>query len=222
MRRRVCDRHQVARQTVLDCISTTVFSLEWEYTEPNHLTMKYHLLLLLILITGCVPTNQFKKEQALVVNESSGFYLGWGIITANHVTAESDQVVIKDATKEFTGVVVMRDTLNDLCYIKYANPKYYDFEIGSVNTRDKVYSVSNPFGLYFSELSGEVQSIDREENGQWRIQIGIDVYYGSSGSAVYNGHGRIVGMIVEAVPGTRFTIIVPANQILLFFKRYHD
>lgn len=179
--------------------------------------MKIILFCASLLITSCFTTAKFQKEQAVIVNGASGFYLADGIITANHV-ADGTFVLVQDVYHEFTGIVVARDTLNDLCFIKYENPKFWDFTISSVNTRDKVYSVGNPARLYYSEISGEVQSVDREEDGQWRIQIGIDVYFGSSGSAVYNSSGNLVGMISKAIPGTRFAFIIPSNQIFLFVK----
>lgn len=182
-------------------------------------TMKTITIILLVVLTGCYAP-RFQKDQAVCVNGSSGFRIDQFVCTANHVATE-DFAVIKDQfRKEEIGIVVARDTVNDIALIKVKDPKFYDYTVGTPRTKDKVNTIANPIGLEFSEISGEVQNVDRMDNeGTHLIQIGIDVYFGSSGAAVYNNRGQFIGMIVQVIPGTRFTFIVPAYHIVALIKR---
>ena len=185
--------------------------------------MKYLLLFGLALgILSCASIPTFQKQQAVIVNNGgSGFKIDSFICTAAHVVDDNFFASIKDYYgKEFVALVVYRDTVQDIAILKYHNPTYYQYSVSTPEVKQLVHSISNPLNLYFSEVSGEVQNLERkDEDGVILIQIGIDVYYGSSGSAVYDGSGAIVGMIVRAIPGTRFTFIVPSNQISLALSR---
>lgn len=177
----------------------------------------------MLLFTGCIQQRVcFRKEQAVIVNMSSGFKIAEYIITANHVATEDTVLVNELNYVHYFGVVIDRDTVNDIALISPIERSYHywDYSIGTPDIRGHVYAVSNPMMLSYSEVEGEVQNVDRKGNGKVFIQIGIDVYYGSSGSAVYNGRGQIIGMIVEAIPGTRFTFLVPINKIETLLRKH--
>lgn len=115
-------------------------------------------------------------------------------------------------------LVVKRDTLNDICLIKIGDGDYWDYSTATPTSRGKVYSVANPAGLNFSELEGYIQNVDQSIDGKTFIQIGIDVYWGSSGSAIYNSKGNLIGILVRAIPGTRFAFVVPIQKVVLLIK----
>lgn len=173
------------------------------------------LLFVFLLGTGCIQHRVcFQKEQAVVVNMSSGFKIAQYVVTANHVATEDTVIVSEQNNTHYFGYVIARDTANDIALIEpMMKSKYWDYTPGTPSIRGHVYAISNPMLLEYSEVEGEVQNVDRRGNGKVYIQIGIDVYYGSSGSAVFNGHGQIIGMIVQAIPGTRFTFLVPFSKI---------
>lgn len=177
------------------------------------------LLLLALVFTGCVTTAKFQKEQAVCVNQASGFMINQYVVTANHVADGTFVVVRHYDGKEECGVVVARDLNNDIALIQLEHPRFYDYDVGTPNVKDAVNTIANPMGLSFSEMSGEVQNVDRDDEGQLLIQIGIDVFFGSSGAPVFNDSGQLLGMIVKAVPGTRFTFIVPIHKIVLLIKK---
>ena len=183
--------------------------------------MKYILILLILTgLIGCSTSARFTAEQAVVVNSSSGFMLDNYVITANHVAVTNEVIVRERHKKECVGIVVARDPYNDIALIKIKYHKYYDYTIGEPRIHKSVYSVSNPMGLEFSVLQGYVQSVERiDENGAHFIQIGIDVFWGSSGSAIYNDKGQLIGMVSKVVPGTRFTFIIPGNKIHALIKK---
>lgn len=180
------------------------------------------LPLFLLLFTGCIQQRVcFLKEQAVVVNMSSGFKIAQYVVTANHVATEDTVLVNERNNVHYFGTVVARDTVNDIALI-YPTVKihhFWPYAQGTPSIRGHVFAISNPMMLEYSEVEGEVQNVERHGNGKVFIQIGIDVYYGSSGSAVTNGHGQIIGMIVEAIPGTRFTFLVPFFKIDSFIKQ---
>lgn len=180
--------------------------------------MKY-LPLLFILITGCATSSIFRTDSAVLVNESSGFKIDRFIATANHV-AEADTVIITDYWgRKYTGTIVARDTTNDIALITYPRAIYVDYSTATIRTREKVYSVGSPFMLTFTESEGMVQNIERTDDIVTYIQIGIDVGWGSSGSPVFNGKRRLVGMIVRAMPGTRFTFITDIQNVILLIQK---
>lgn len=174
------------------------------------------LLWFIVLCTGCIQHNvYFQKDQAVVVNASSGFKIAQYVVTANHVATEDTVLISERNNIHYFGAVVARDTINDIALITplIKHIHYWDYTPGTPCVRGYVYAISNPMGLEYSEVEGQVQNVERRGNGKVFIQIGIDVYYGSSGSAVCNAKGQLIGMIVEAIMGTRFTFLVPFYKI---------
>lgn len=177
------------------------------------------LLILAVVFTGCVTTAKFQKEQAVIIAESSGFKIDKYVVSASHV-AKSDTVLIVDYWgKECMGLVVARDTINDIALIAYPNAKFVDYTTATVLARESIFSIGSPMGLFFTESEGKVQNVERTDDIVTYIQIGIDVGWGSSGSPVYDGKQRLVGMIVRAIPGTRFTFMTDIQNIVLLINK---
>lgn len=186
--------------------------------------MKYLKFLIPLLLVSCiVSTPRFDKRQALKVNGASGFKLDRYLVSANHVVSSPFAAIEDKDGNEYIAAVVARDTANDIVLLQAHTAEYWQYSIAEVHVHETVCSVGNPSRLWYSEMCGEVEAVDRQDaRGKDFIQIGIDVYWGSSGSAVFDAKGRIVGMIVEAIPGTRFTFLIEANKIQLLIKKTNN
>lgn len=177
--------------------------------------------LCVVLITSCMTTARFNKTDAVSVNHASGFKMDHYIVTCNHV-ADGTFVLISDFRgEEFTGVVVARDLVNDICLIKYPKSKdFVDYTPAGVHIGQKVYCIGNPLGLSYSEMSGEVQAVNRTQlNGGEAVQLSLDGNYGASGAPVFDSRGRLVGVAESFIPGTRFTFIIPIQKVVLLIKK---
>lgn len=141
------------------------------------------------------------------------------IVTANHVAPEATALVKEKGGTLKSYPVVRRDLLHDICLIKMTDGEYWDYSTASPNVKDKVYSVANPGGFEFSYIEGYVQNVEQTIDGQTFIQIGIDAYFGSSGSAICTSSGQIIGVLVEILPTTRFAMVVPIYHVVALIKR---
>jgi len=115
----------------------------------------------------------------------------------------------------------------DICILRI-NGKIYGEEISPYNnstvvpTGTEVYHVGNLFGsLNYSVTSGIISHNSRGLFGE-RIQVDIDVTFGSSGGGIFTkDKGEYVGMVTEkATRDSSIAIIIPIKKIIKWLEVY--
>ncbi len=148
----------------------------------------------------------------------SGFFVAQDIIATNlHVIKNSDEGVVKivgqQTLYEILGVVGV-DEKNDLALLKVAKIRGRAMSLNyddSTAIGDEVYAVGSPQGLEGTFSQGIVSSI-RKSSKQDLIQITAPISEGSSGGAVLNDRGEVVGVAVGAIEsGQSLNFAIPVS-----------
>ena len=100
---------------------------------------------------------------------------------------------------------------NDLIILKIESPDQTTVDtsvlpIGnsdSVHTGDTIYAVGNPAGLEGTISDGIISGIRQQDVLYKRIQITAPISPGSSGGAVLNTDGEVIGVSVQVLPSLR-------------------
>ena len=157
------------------------------------------------------------------------------IITNSHVVGDNSvvgilfrQAIRHDKTalrKEdiFLAKVVKTDLIRDLALLKVVStpPGLTFAQLGSlpdVETGQDVFAISHPEGLPWSYTEGVISQIRpkyewRSESGTVHratmIQTQTVVSFGSSGAPLFDGNGRLIGIVVSSAgPGLNFAIAI--------------
>lgn len=137
----------------------------------------------------------------------SGFFVTQDIVVTNfHVIEGTSEGVIKivgqDGTYDILGTVGV-DKENDLVLLKLKDVKGKPLPLNrddSIAIGDEVFAVGNPKGLEGTFSQGIVSSI-RKSSKENLLQITAPISSGSSGGAVLNDKGEVVGVAVGAIEG---------------------
>ena len=145
----------------------------------------------------------------------SGFFVGEGEIVTNfHVVERAEEGAAKlfgqNEWYEIEGYTAL-NVDNDLIILKIKDPDETIIDtpalslgnIGNVRTGDPIYAVGNPAGLEGTISDGIISGIRHPNPSQdqryTRLQITAPISPGSSGGAVLNTKGEVIGVSVTGV-----------------------
>ena len=146
----------------------------------------------------------------------SGFFVGEGEIATNfHVVEGADKGRAKlfgqDQWYEIEGYTAL-EVDNDLIILKIKSPDQTIVDTpvlplgdsDNVHIGDSIYAVGNPVGLEGTISDGIISGIRHRDPSQGtyytRIQITAPISPGSSGGAVLNTKGEVIGVSVSVIP----------------------
>ena len=178
------------------------------------------LIVFCLCLTGC-GVGRYNTSNVVIVNESTGFLIDSFVCTAAHVVDGEQFAVIRYQNgKEDCATVVAIDQKSDIALLKVDKPVFVPYDIADPHIRETVVAIANPAHLWFSELEGKIQGIERiDEFGTPLIQVSIDGFWGASGGPILNQNGELIGVISKFIPGTRFTFVVPIQKVVLLIKK---
>jgi len=150
----------------------------------------------------------------------SGFFIAEDVVVTNfHVikeTTEGDAKVYgQEKIYEVLGVVGI-DEKNDLALLKIKGIKGKALKLNtddSIAIGDEVFAVGNPKGLEGTFSQGIVSSIRKTEKSNL-MQITASISAGSSGGAILNNKGEVVGVAVGAIEsGQSLNFAIPVSLL---------
>jgi S1-C subfamily serine protease len=212
-------------------------------TKTTMYKIKTLLYFIIAIIPTCVFGQELTADQiyekvndAIVVVYSYGFdglkhSQGSGIIlnskgivvTNYHIFAGSERIEIKRRdTLIINSGIIGASIEKDILIIKLDESKYPDIPIAEENTLkvgQKVYAIGSPFGLENTMSEGIVSGLrelkEFEERKNEFIQITASASPGSSGGAVLNSRGELIGMIRMGIDiGENLNFAIPVSDIL--------
>jgi len=148
----------------------------------------------------------------------SGFFItSDGIAVTNyHVIegASSAKIVLSDSQKEYTVAGVLNySEKEDWAVIKVNGSGFTPLEIGeksSVVGGANVYAIGSPLGLQNTISQGIISNVEREIGGTTYIQCTVAISNGSSGGALINKYGQVIGITTASVEsGQSVNLAVP-------------
>ncbi len=152
------------------------------------------------------------------VKSGSGFFVAEDIVATNfHVIKETTEGYAKiygqDKIYKVLGIVGT-DEKNDLALLKISGIKGKSLGLNtddSIAIGDEVFAVGNPEGLEGTFSQGIVSSIRKTDKFNL-LQITASISEGSSGGAVLNDKGEVVGVAIGAIDsGQSLNFAIPVS-----------
>ncbi|WP_343188356.1 Do family serine endopeptidase [Buchnera aphidicola (Ceratoglyphina bambusae)] len=157
----------------------------------------------------------------VIIDSKKGY-----VVTNNHVISDANDIQVKlNDGRYFNAKIVGADINSDIAVIKLENPKNLTeikfFDSDKVKIGDYAIAIGNPYGLGNTATYGIVSAICRNglniENYENFIQTDAAINKGSSGGALVNLNGELIGLNTailspkEGNIGIGFSI--PSNMI---------
>ena len=200
---------------------------------------KKHLSIIFLIAVLITPTISFadadkifkENNKAVVVVETynkegkplmqgSGFIVraDGAVVTNYHVISNAKVIKIKvgDKILNVEGLIYS-DKENDLVILKAKGEKLQTVRLGDIakaNIGEKVYVISSPEGLENTISDGILSGIREITSDKKVLQITAPISPGSSGGAVFNNSGEVIGIatsIIEKAQNLNFAM--PVNLI---------
>lgn len=152
----------------------------------------------------------------------SGFFIDSNgtAVTNFHVIEKAYYAKVKTIDGKIMNVlgVYSVDTVNDLAIIKVDGSGFSYLETADSDklvTGATVYAIGNPKGLESTLSQGLISHMNRKINGVNFIQTSAQISAGSSGGALIDVYGRVVGITTgQFRDGQNLNLAVPINQTL--------
>ena len=176
-----------------------------------------------------IGTGDGVSGSGVVVSNSGLIVTNWHVVEGESTVG----VVFKQAIRQdkialkkediFLAKVLKTDLIRDLALLKIVSipPGLTFAQLGSlpdVETGQDVFAISHPEGLPWSYTEGVISQIRpkyewKSEDGKVHrstmIQTQTVVSFGSSGAPLFDGNGRLIGIVVStAGPGLNFAIAI--------------
>ena len=154
-------------------------------------------------------------------SSGSGFFIdSRGVAVTNHHVIEdalaATATLTDGRTLPITGVLFF-DEVTDFAVIQVEGRDFPTLPVGNsaaVAGGEKVYSIGSPEGLQNSISDGIISNPRREDIGGY-IQTTAPISHGSSGGALINDRGQVVGVTVGSIEaGQNLNFAVPINAVL--------
>ena len=167
---------------------------------------------------------RFSKSMVLIETgtaRGSGFIItadGF-ILTNSHVVGGQKTVTVKmiEENKVYSNVEVVKDnTIRDMALLKIKEAGSFSPVVlgdsDQVQIGERVVVIGNPLGVLENTVSDGLVSAVRENNGTKMLQISAPISHGSSGGAMFNARGEVVGITTSgANEGQNLNFAVAIN-----------
>jgi tetratricopeptide (TPR) repeat protein len=195
------------------------------------------LKILLILVCGAILSQEelpadkiFEKvDNSIVVilayDREGNVFQGSGVVIDNkgtivtnyHVCKDADRIEIKHYSKEIKHVEIYKyDEVKDILFLKINESIFTPISLGSSNTLktgQRVYAVGSPEGYENSISEGIISGFRTDENNVKLIQMTTPITEGSSGGAVLNSKGELIGLSVSGQHEGSLYFAIPINDV---------
>lgn len=140
------------------------------------------------------------------------------VVTNYHVCKDASKIDIKHYSKELRNVKVFKyDEVKDILILKIEDASFTPITCGnsgSLKAGQRVYAVGSPEGYENSISEGIISGFRTDENNVKLIQMTCPITDGSSGGAVVNSKGELIGLSVSGQHEGSLYFAVPINDVL--------
>ena len=152
----------------------------------------------------------------------SGFFISSdGLAVTNyHVVANSSKIEIRTSDKKtYNDIkIIALDETNDLALLKINGTGFSYLEAGDssgVKQGQQVFAIGSPLGLENTMSQGIISNASRALDGVTFIQIAVPIAPGSSGGALINEQGRVIGVTTAGFTNANadLNLAIPINAI---------
>ena len=202
-------------------------------TKPAPMLKKFMPTVVNIFVRGEMPPGSIPAQQpssrlnqkfeelgsGVIIDAKNGY-----IVTNAHVikNAQSITITLSDG-RSLRAKIIGYDPLSDLAVLQITAKRLKSASFGDsdkLQIGDSVYAIGSPFGLQQTVTSGVVSALERSEPGipfDNLIQTDASINMGSSGGALANTKGELVGintMIIAPLPiSSGIGLAIPSNVV---------
>lgn len=199
-----------------------------------------YIIFILTFLSSKINPQSLKTEQifrdasrSVVVIYAYDFYdnlsaLGSGVVINNkgliatnyHILQGNHRIEISHYDKRISNVeIVGMDKDKDILILRINNDKFPAIKIGetkSLTVGQRIYAIGNPKGLENTISEGIISGFRNLDNtGNDLIQITASISPGSSGGAVVNTEGKLIGIsTLSIVDGQNLNFAIPITEVL--------
>jgi len=139
------------------------------------------------------------------------------IVTNYHVCKDANRIEIKHYGKEFKNVdIFLSDERKDILVLKISDNPLNPIELGNSNDLkpgQRVYAVGSPEGYENSISEGIISGFRTDENNLKLIQMTTPITDGSSGGAILDSKGELIGLSVSGQHEGNLYFAIPVNDV---------
>ncbi len=155
--------------------------------------------------------NQYQGSGIVISNE--GY-----IVTNYHVCKDADRFEINHYKKEFKNIEILKqDPDKDIIILKVKDITLPPIATGYsslLKPGQRLYAIGSPEGYENSISEGIVSGVRNDPNGNALIQMTTPITDGSSGGAVVNSKGELIGMSISGQHEGSIYFAVPVEDIM--------
>jgi tetratricopeptide (TPR) repeat protein len=178
-------------------------------------------------INNAIVTIYASDATDKILSQGSGVVLndkGW-IVTNYHVYAGADKLVVKlkDKIIEYTSIVGL-DVEKDILILKIKDNTFQSIKIGNsdlLKVGQKIYALGSPLGFENTITEGIISGLRYyKKEAKNFIQISAAISHGSSGGAVVDSKGELIGISTLTVTeGQNLNFAIPINEVLTVYNQ---
>lgn len=199
--------------------------------------LKFLILLTAILNTPVIAQKELSADKifdnvnnsvvvVLAYDGKGNLYQGSGIVindegyvvTNYHVCKDANRFEINHYKKAYKNAqIIKQDPDKDIAILVVPNFPLDPIKIGSsdeLKPGQRIYAIGSPEGYENSISEGIISGVRHDSNGNQVIQMTAPITEGSSGGAVVNSKGELVGMSMSGQHDGSIYFAVPVEDIL--------
>ncbi|MDP2365394.1 MAG: trypsin-like peptidase domain-containing protein, partial [Ignavibacteria bacterium] len=168
-----------------------------------------------VVIYAYDENNQLSKQGSGVVINNKGY-----VVTNYHVLSGNDKLEILHNKEIIPYVdIIGIDVEKDILILKIDEKKFPAIKIGdskALNIGQRVYAIGSPLGFENTISEGIISGLrSYDETGKNFIQITASISPGSSGCAIVNDKGELIGISTLTVKeGQNLNFAIPIDDVL--------
>ena len=151
----------------------------------------------IVLVRGYNPDGSLAYGSGVVVGDNK-------VVTNCHVLRKTNQAWVSQGEEAFAIVSVQVDAMHDLCLLNTDRLPIQPVPLGStaeLGKGDEVIAIGHSNGVPAPLTSrGQIKSLYPYEGGNV-VRTNARFSLGASGSALFDGHGRLIGINTFKTPG---------------------
>ena len=167
-----------------------------------------------VMIKSIGFNGKLKGQGSGIIINDSGY-----VVTNYHNFKESERILIEHFGKQYSGdLIVGADIIRDLLIIKLKGnqfPSIKQADLSKVRVGQKIFTLGSPWGLENTLSEGIISKIGYyPQFNRNYIQFTAPISPGSSGGAVINSRGELIGISsAGVVPGQNLNLAIPVDEI---------
>jgi S1-C subfamily serine protease len=166
------------------------------------------------------------NEQGQAFALGSGFFItGDGLAVSNYHVIEGAsalKIYTTDGKTYWVSSVALQSMAKDIAVLRIKGTGFSFLPIADsakISGGQAIYTIGSPLGLTNTISDGIISNPSRSINGSPFIQISAPISPGSSGGALINEYGQVIGITSAGFnDGQNLNLAIPINQIYTLKK----